>query len=394
MKSIAALATLALVISCLALVSSAMEGAAAADAPYEINVVLSLTGPGAFLGSKEAQALAIEENLLNRSGGIHGRPVKFVIQDDATVPANAVQLVNGLLAKNVPIVIGSSVVATCSAMLPLVGKTGPVTYCLAPPVEAPPGSYLLTQGSLAADWLTVTFRALRSHGWNRVAVITATDASGQAYDRDLDAALAGSEGHGLTVVDREHFNPSDISMAAQVARMKAATPQAILTFTVGPSFGTLLKQLNDAGMNVPIFGSGGNINYAQLQSYGAFAPKELYFVANGGAALDPNAPRAVKAAQATFFNAFKDAGVRPEFLHTVAWDPAMLFVQALNAVGVDATARQIRDYISNLGVWGGVVGTYDFRANPQRGVGPSSVVMYRWDAGKSELTTVPVPNVR
>lgn len=38
--------------------------AAATGPPYEINAVLSLTGPAAFLGSKEAQSLQVAETML------------------------------------------------------------------------------------------------------------------------------------------------------------------------------------------------------------------------------------------------------------------------------------------------------------------------------------------
>jgi ABC-type branched-subunit amino acid transport system substrate-binding protein len=51
----------------------------AADPPYPINVVLSLTGGAAFLGTKEADSLHALETSVNASGGINGRPVTFAI---------------------------------------------------------------------------------------------------------------------------------------------------------------------------------------------------------------------------------------------------------------------------------------------------------------------------
>ncbi len=81
--------------------------AGAQPAPYEVYAILSLTGSAAFLGTKEQQALAILEGVVNKGGGIGGRPVRFVVQDDTSNPQTGVQIANALIAKNVPAIIGS-----------------------------------------------------------------------------------------------------------------------------------------------------------------------------------------------------------------------------------------------------------------------------------------------
>jgi branched-chain amino acid transport system substrate-binding protein len=63
---------------------------ARAAEPYEINVILSLTGYAAFIGTQEAASLGALEAVENKNGGINGRPIKFVITDDASNPVNAV----------------------------------------------------------------------------------------------------------------------------------------------------------------------------------------------------------------------------------------------------------------------------------------------------------------
>src|SRR5665213_1311938 len=66
--------------------------ASAADAPIDINVLLSLTGSGTFLGRIHQQTLAVIESLVNKQGGIKGRPIHFVIQDDQTNPVSYTHL--------------------------------------------------------------------------------------------------------------------------------------------------------------------------------------------------------------------------------------------------------------------------------------------------------------
>jgi branched-chain amino acid transport system substrate-binding protein len=107
--------------------------------PYEINAILSLTGGAAFLGKAQQQAFGLIEQIANRNGGIKGRPVKFSIVDDQSNPQTAVQLANAIIAKKVPIFIGSDLTAPCSAIGPLVEKNGPTEYCTSPGINPAPG---------------------------------------------------------------------------------------------------------------------------------------------------------------------------------------------------------------------------------------------------------------
>ena len=101
--------------------SLAVSAASAAD----IDVILPLTGPGAFLGKAQQTALMRLEQAI-KDGAIKEAPVHFVFHDDQTVPQNGVQLLNEMKAKNPPVIIGSSLVAVCNAMAPIANKNGPV----------------------------------------------------------------------------------------------------------------------------------------------------------------------------------------------------------------------------------------------------------------------------
>lgn len=368
-----------------------LVGAARLDAadpvPVEVNVILPTTGAAALLGSKEAEALGVLEAMVNKTGGIRGRPLKFAIADDGSNPQTTVQLANQLIAKKVSVIIGSSVSPMCRAIEPLVAKSGPFTYCLSPIIQPQPGSYMFSANVGTKDFLPVTLRYFRSRGWTRIAMLMTTDTSGKDYEEALTAALAGPDGTGMQLVAREHYNPQDLSVAAQIATVKAANPQVLATFSTGTAFGAVLRGAGDAGLTVPIFASASNMSPVQLQAYRPFG-KELYFVAGAGAALDPSRG-AQHNAQVAYFNAFRDQHVRAEYLHTIAWDPTMIVVEALRRFGPDASAAQIHDWVEGLHDWAGVTGVYDFRAIPQRGLGVNGAAIYRWDPGIDEISIVP-----
>jgi branched-chain amino acid transport system substrate-binding protein len=134
----------------------------AAD-PFEINVIVPLTGAGAFLGKEEAESLSLVERNVNAVGGVRGRPIKFIVADDESNPQVAVQLTNRLLAKNVPIILGGTLLASCLAMAPLV-KNGPVLYCLSPGIDPQPGSNIFSTFLLTIDLLRPSIKYLRAKG--------------------------------------------------------------------------------------------------------------------------------------------------------------------------------------------------------------------------------------
>lgn len=361
----------------------------AANAPiYDINVILPLTGSLAFSGQKQLEAIKVAETVVNRNGGIDGRPVHFVVHDDASTPTTTVQLTSELMGSNVPVILGSTLAATCAAMFPLVQKSGPVTYCYSPVVHPKDGGYSFMSAPAIADVQPVVLRYFRSKGRKRLAIITSTDASGEEFEQRFDATVQEPEFRDMTVVDREHFNPTDISVTAQMARIKAAKPDVLITFSTGTPFGTLLHGINDAGLDVPVYGSGGNMSYAQMKQYKAFLPKELYLNAARGVTPDPSAKGKMLQAQRVYFAAMKAAGIRPEFSHSLTWDPTMLVVDALRHLGPNATAEQLHEYLEHLRGWVGIEGTYDFTSGNQRGVGQAAAALFRWDASKGDWVMV------
>jgi branched-chain amino acid transport system substrate-binding protein len=361
-------------------IAGAAVGASGAD-PFEIDFILPITGPAAFLGKAQANSLALIEQIVNKSGGIQGRPVKFVIRDDQTSPQTAVQLTNAVIAAQAPVIIGSAMVANCNAQAPLT-KDGPVVYCLSPAIHPPDGSYMFSSGFSTRDLLVVVMRYLRNRGWHRVATMTSADATGQDADRGIDEALALPENKEQVLVAREHFAPADVTVAAQIANLKAAKPDALIVWTTGTPFGTVLRGAFDAGVNVPIVTTPGNMTYEQMKAYAQFLPDELYIPSKPAFALEqlPNGP--VKAAVTSFQTAFKTANLRPDEGYISLWDASLLIVEAYRKLGVNATAAQIRSYIDSQRNWAGIDGTYDFTAVPQRGIGASSVVVVRWDRAK------------
>jgi branched-chain amino acid transport system substrate-binding protein len=359
--------------------TAAPPAARAAD-PYEIDAILPQSGNGAFLGTAQMVALKLLEDLINKRGGVAGRPVKFNYLDDQSSPQIAVQLTDGIMAKKAAVMVGSTLTAICNAEAALI-KDGPVLYCFSPGVHPPAGSYMFTAGTSTTDMIQASMRFFRSKGWTKLAIITTSDATGQDLDNNVAQMLALPENKNVTIVAHEHYNATDVSVAAQIARIKASGAQALIAWTVGGPLATVFNAMQSTGLDIPVLATPGNMTYAQVKQYVNFLPKELYFPGSASFAPEqlPNGPE--KRAVNAYLDAFKAIGVRPDQGHLFVWDPILIIVDALNKLGPNATPAQIRDYITAYhGV--GVFGQYDFHATPQRGVGVDSVIMVRWSPDK------------
>jgi branched-chain amino acid transport system substrate-binding protein len=358
-----------------------------AEDPYEINVILALTGPGTFLGTSQKASLDALQELVNKQGGIKGRPIKFVYYDDQTNPQLAVQLTNTIMAKKVPIILGSDLSATCRAMDPLF-KNGPVQYCLSPAIYPPKGGYVFTSSVSTKDLVTATIRYMHQKGWKRFARLTLTDASGQDADTNVPETLALPEFKDMVVTANEHYNASDTSIAAQVARVKATNPQALLIWVSGTPFGTALRALKDAGIDLPTATTSANMVVTQLKQYAGLIPQQGLFFQGyahmAGVAENPQMKRAIDA----FTAALKEHGLDNDVQHGMAWDPAMITVSALRAVGTNATPEQIRDWIASQKSYAGITGVYDFKDLDPHGLSAKDALIFRWDPDKTSFVAV------
>lgn len=236
--------------------------AARAAEPYEINVILSLTGYVAFVGTTQQRSLKALEGYVNAHGGINGRPVSFMVTDDQSNPAVTVQLAHALIAKNVPIILGPTGPDTCSAITPIAAQNGPLLYCATPSGYPPPGSYVFQSLFTAEAQMLAVARYFRERGFHRIALLVTTDAAGQDAERAFLGAAGLPENKSLQVVAREHFGIGDLSIAAQVANVKAANPDAMIGWAAGTAAGTLFHGLKDAGLDVPTLTSAANLNPA------------------------------------------------------------------------------------------------------------------------------------
>jgi branched-chain amino acid transport system substrate-binding protein len=389
-------AALALAISAaIAACGASSGGGAVSGNTYTIHAILSITGTASFLGTQERSALLALEKQVNDQGGIDGKKLSFAIEDNQSSPSVAVSLASKFI-NDVPLMIAGSVTTTDQPVDNLVTPNGPVIYDLSPGDHPARGSFVFSASASTTAQTGAFVNFAKTQGWKKVAAITSTDASGEDGWKGIDDATKASNG-AVTITDHETFDPEDVSVTSQLAKIKATHPQALFAWSTGTPISGVFKGLQQLGMSdLPVMTTNGNASYKEMHELADVLPSQLYFP-GGAFQFEPSQLHGTQRKVVTSFDAaMKGQGsVVPDEGNALAWDPGFILVSAIKKLGTGATAPDIRKYISGLTTFTGIVGTYNFVdpkvAPDNRGIGIDSVLISRWDPAKDRWIGVSGP---
>ena len=212
-------------------------GAQAADpgiTDNEITIGLfgPLSGPLIAYGIDPLNAAKMLYEDVNARGGIHGRKVKLVIEDDKCTPNDLVAVVKKLTTVDkVFILHGGSCTAAVAAAQEFVGREKmPMMMLNAagdnavfPPQRYIFGSFQGTQRTYASSLTEFAQKQLKA---KRIAVIVHDDDYGRA---NLATARAVAESLGMQVVAAERIPPNITDVTAPMLNIRAAKPDVILS---------------------------------------------------------------------------------------------------------------------------------------------------------------------
>jgi len=374
--------------------SAGAPGSSAGGSAYTIHAIVSETGSASFLGSEEAAALNALAKQVNATGGVDGHQLAFAISDNQSTASTSVSLASPLVSQ-APVLLVGSLTATDKPVDALVSSGGPVIYDLSPGDHPKRGGFVYSSSNSTTNQIKAFVNFFKSKGWTKVAAITSTDSSGQDGWANIQKAVAGSNG-AVTIIDHEAFDPTAVSVTTQLAKIKAANPQALLIWSTGTPLGTVLSGMQQLGMDsLPTMTTNGNASNAEMKRMAGELPAQLYFPGAPFMAGAQNLTGQTKTEVQAFDAAMQAAGQKtPDEGDALSWDPGLILVSALKKLGTNATASQIHDYISSLTSFAGINGTYNFTntsIRDNRGLAINSVYIAQWNKSRGDWTAASGP---
>ncbi len=330
--------------------------ARAAAETIKIGGIVPLTGAAAESGKfmRDAAALALDE--INAKGGVLGKKLEWVIEDDQTTNPGAVLAFSRLVSR------GDCVAYTGSVRSTQVNAISPDVEKAAKPVIIGGTDPALTHAG--NPWLfrtrpndSYSSRVIADFGINTLkkkkwAIVYATDAFGTG---GMKALVESLKNLGVTPVLVQGAADQTADFTPVVLAIKKAGPDILSSYiTYENDVAILARQLRQLGVNIPWVGSASITSTPTLQLAGP-ALWGTYGVTDFNEKASPQA-------HAFFTEYQKRYHMNPDNLSSWLYDGMHILANAMNTAK-STDAKKVRATILAIKGYKGVEGTYNFDQN-------------------------------
>ena len=369
-----------------ALATAALALPAMAQDAYVIGLTGAMTGPSAGTNGPAVEGLRLYIDRLNAAGGINGKQIKLILQDDQGEPSKAAANAKKLLTQdNVILILNTSLSSTYApviaeakrANVPLMfmGAVCPKeTY---PPAD--PGQFCSTAFGGGYD-SRATLAFVKETAKEPVRIGFAAMAIPLSRG-EIDYAEEHSKTMGMTPVDKEVIPPPTPDYTPFATKLKDATPNWVFSWAPWVTQVKTFEALRRLGWQ------GDYITWAHIEAEGELArikdPK--LFVIGGNALFNDGLP-----VHKEIIEAAKGGNVKyPPEQMAEGWIGGLVVEAALKGAGWPANAAKVSAALQNLkvdtkGLRGGPIEwskDNHFRTRQYYRV-------YRWDPDKSAIVRV------
>ena len=355
--------------------STAAPLAYAAD-PIRVGVVISVTGPAAFLGDPQLKTLQLYVEKINKEGGVLGRPLELVQYDDGGDAAKANSFAKRLIENDkVDIILGGSSTGSTMAMVPLAEKaeTPFISFAGAVVIVEPTRKWVFKTPHTDRMAAEKVFEDMKKRGITKVALLSETSGFGQSGRKETQAVASK---YGITLVADETYGPKDTDVTAQLTKIKG-TPgvESVFVFGFGQAPAVVTKNYAQLGMTIPLYQSHGVASDEYLRLSGPAAngvriPSPALLVYDKLASSDPQ-QKVVSDYAKTYALRWKE---HPSTFGGYAYDGLLIAVDAVKRAGGTDKAK-VRDAIEKTKGFVGTSGVFNMSPADHMGLDRSAFRM-------------------
>jgi ABC-type branched-subunit amino acid transport system substrate-binding protein len=361
----------------------ALSVPATAQDVYSIGLTGALTGPPASTYAPAVDALRIYVDRVSAAGGVNGKKINLILQDDSAQPGKAAANAKKLIAQdNVLLILNASLSSTYApvtaearqANVPLLFASSVCPQTVYPPAD--PLQFCTTAFAASYDsratlaFIKETAKEPVKLGFSAMAIPISR--------AEIDFAEEQSKGMGMTPVAKEIIPPPTPDYTPFATKIKDAEANW------GYSWAPWVTQVRTLESLRRLDWKGNFVAWAHLEAEGELARLKdgQFYVVGANALFQDGLP-----VHAEIRDAAKKAGSQyPAEQMAEGWIAGMVIEAALKATGWPATPQKVADAMSNLkvdtrGLRGGPIEwTKDnhFRTRQYYRV-------YRWDTGKAAI---------
>ncbi|MGA9948932.1 MAG: ABC transporter substrate-binding protein [Xanthobacteraceae bacterium] len=352
-------------VAALGLCLLAGNGAQAEDV-YKIGMSAGLTGYAATVDRAWRDGVEIAVDALNAKGGVLGRKVQVIVEDNRSEPQEAVTAYRKMISSdNVNVFASGCVSAGNFAAAPLVMKAEtPMVLCS-----------ILPQQPDQVSWAFTTIPPPRFEVETRLDYLknkTTIKKIGVLHDpspyANAQSAAAEKEAadYGLEIVGNEQYKTDDADLSVQIQKMYSAGARAIIKIGLGGTTLTAAKNIKQLGLDM--------IMLTSLEDIAVFRPvaevlgDKFFFVASPSQVYGVLPTGALKTEIAKFLEPWRAKyGDRDPNWAGRGWD-AVTLIAAAATKAKSTDGPKVRDALESIDGFQGTTGVYHFSAANHQGI--------------------------
>lgn len=378
-----------LIHTALAVGALALAGAASAqtqgitDKEIVIGTHVDLSGPITFWGVPQRNGHIMRVEEINAAGGIHGRKIKLIVEDNGYDPKKGVLAAQKLVQRDkIFAMVGALGTPVAIASMPVSLKAN-VPHLF-------PGSnsrrmfepFHKLKFSLASPYYD-GMRAGVKHfvekkGKKTIGILYQDDDFGKEM---LNATIDQAKASGAKVVEKVSYKRASTSFSSQVARLKKANPDLVVMITVVRETVATAAEIKKLGWNVDVLAPASACNGA-VPMFGKKVVENIYvlcqYVPFDFANLSPK----VKAWADRYEKRF---GKKANIAVAMAYNMQDIVAKVLQKVGRDVTVEKFIAELESLKGYQDMFGTPALTFGPKQHLGTTEIVLTQITGGKYKV---------
>jgi ABC-type branched-subunit amino acid transport system substrate-binding protein len=350
---------------------------------YKIGASVGLTGYAATVDRAWRDGVQLAVDALNAKGGVMGRKLEFVAEDNRSEPQEAVTVYRKMMSSDkVEVFLSGCVSAGNFAAAPMVAKAQiPMVLCSILPPKEEEVKWAFSTIPPARFEVEKRFEYLKDDTKIRkVGVLH--DPSPYANLQKV-AAEKSAATYGLEVVGVEQYKQDDADLSVQIGKMRAAGAGAILKIGLGGTTMTAAKNIKSLGIDMQMLTSVEDL--AVFRPVAEVLGDRFYFVASPSQVYDALPDGALKKAIADFLGPWRAKyGDRDPQWAGRGWDAVMITAAAIQKAKSFEGAK-VRDALDGMPGFQGTTGVYNFSPTNHYGITQNPYVLATIAGGKVKI---------
>jgi branched-chain amino acid transport system substrate-binding protein len=217
----------------------------------KIGFVISITGPYGFIGTPQKEIIEAAVADVNKKGGINGKQLEVFIEDDKSVPTNAVVAATKLIKdKNICALVAASSSDSSAAIVPI-AEQEKVPYLVTAPIVNPNKKWVFIVGPGdvrgAAHYLEYAVTELKA---KKLALVSEIAVYGKTGSETILKEF--KKYPGVTIVSQEKVEVGDTNLIPQLTKVKASNADLLLLYATANTAAVAAKNYKQLGMTMPV----------------------------------------------------------------------------------------------------------------------------------------------